>query len=63
MESSYILNRLTELFKEKIIEVQEEPEFQRSPEKTKYATDASGEPLVKLALGNVPSIGIDKPQV
>jgi len=42
------------MFKEKIIELQEEPEFQRSTEKIKYATDKNKEPLVKLAVGNVP---------
>ena len=54
MGSSFALNQISELLKEKIIEVQEEPEFQRSMEKTKYATDASSEPLIKLALGNIP---------
>jgi len=45
---------LTQLFKERLIEVEEEPEFQRSIEKIKYAIDENGEPLVKLAVGNVP---------
>ena len=54
MGSSFTLNQLHQLFEEKIIEVQEEPKFQRSAEKTEYATDASGKPLVKLALGNIP---------
>ncbi len=54
MSSDVTVNGLTQIFKEKLIEVQEEPEFQRSTEKTKYATDKNGEPLVKLAIGNVP---------
>ena len=54
MGTSFTINRLAELFTEKITEVQEEPEFQRSPDKTKYATDTSGQPLVKLGLANVP---------
>ncbi len=54
MTSDFTITGLTELFKEKIIEVEEEPEFQRSAEKMKYAIDKSGEPLVKLAVGNVP---------
>jgi len=47
-------DRFSQILKEKIIEVQEEPEFQRSVEKIKYATDENGEPVVKLAIGNVP---------
>ncbi len=54
MSSDVTVNGLTQIFKEQVIEVQEEPEFQRSIEKTKYATDENGEPLVKLAIGNVP---------
>ncbi len=54
MSNDVTLKGLTRIFKEKIIEVQEEPEFQRSAEKIKYAADENGEPLVKLAVGNVP---------
>ena len=54
MSNDVTLKGLTRIFKEKIIEVQEEPEFQRSAEKIKYAADENGEPLVKLAIGNVP---------
>ncbi|MFC2048390.1 hypothetical protein ACFLSK_03045 [Chloroflexota bacterium] len=54
MASDITVNGLTQIFKEKLIEVQEEPEFQRSAEKIKCATDEKGEPLVKLAVGNVP---------
>ncbi len=54
MSSDVTVNGLTQIFKEKLIEVQEEPEFQRSIEKIKYAIDENGEPLVKLAVGNVP---------
>ncbi|MFC2011992.1 hypothetical protein ACFLVU_02560 [Chloroflexota bacterium] len=45
---------LARIFKEKISEVQDEPEFQRSPTEVKYTTDKNGEPQVKLAIGNVP---------
>jgi hypothetical protein len=48
------INGFDKLLKDKITEVQEEPEFQRSTEKIKYATGKNGEPLVKLAVGNVP---------
>ena len=48
------VNRLTRIFKERLTEVEEEPEFQRSTEKIKYATDENGEPLVKLSIENVP---------
>ena len=54
MISDFTINGLTQIFKEKIIEVQEEPEFQRSTEKIEYATNKKREPLVKLAVGNVP---------
>ncbi len=54
MANDVTVNGLTQIFKEKVREVQEEPEFQRSMEKTKYAADENGEPLVKLAIGNVP---------
>jgi hypothetical protein len=45
---------LIDIFKDKIAELQEEPEFQWSVERTKYAIDENGEPCVKLAVGNVP---------
>ena len=48
------VDELTRIFKERLTEVEEEPEFQRSAEKIKYATDENGEPLVKLSIGNVP---------
>ncbi len=54
MPNDVTVNELTQLFKGKIIEVQEEPEFQRSMDKIKYATDKNGEPLLKLAIGNIP---------
>jgi hypothetical protein len=45
---------VSELFKNRIIELQEEPEFQWKKESVKYAIDKNGEPLVKVAIGNVP---------
>jgi len=43
---------LTHLFKEKIVELQEEPEFQWNTEKIKYDVAENGEPCVKIAVGN-----------
>ena len=54
MTNDFSVNILTQIFKEKIIELQEEPEFQRSNDKTKFATNKNGDPAVKMALGNVP---------
>ena len=45
---------ISNVFKEKIVELQEEPEFQWSLARTTYETDEDGKPLVKLAVGNVP---------
>ena len=45
---------LTKLFKQKIDELQDEPEFQWTEQKTRYAVDEDGTPSVKLVLGNVP---------
>ena len=45
---------LTAAFKEKIGELQEEPEFQWNKEKMKYALDKNGEADVKLAVANIP---------
>ncbi len=54
MTSDLTINEFDQILKQKILEVQEEPEFQRSTEKIKYAAGKNGEPLVKLAVGNVP---------
>ena len=54
MTNEYTVSELTQLFQEKIKELQEEPEFQRNIEKTKFATEKNGDPAVKLAVGNVP---------
>jgi len=48
------VNGLADMFKEKIAELQEEPEFQWDIEEVKYAVDEDGEPYVKMAVGNVP---------
>ena len=54
MKTDLTIKRLTDMFKEKILELQEEPEFQWSRERIQYTTEESGEPCVKLAIGNVP---------
>jgi len=54
MTNDFSVNTLTQIVKEKIIELQEEPEFQRSIDKTKFAADKKGNPAVKLAVANVP---------
>ena len=54
MINDFSVNGMTKIFKEKILELQDEPEFQRSIEKTKFATDKNSDPAVKLAVGNVP---------
>lgn len=53
MTDDLTTNELTQLFKEKITELQAEPAFQRSTGKTTFATEKSGDPAVKLAVGNV----------
>ena len=45
---------LAPLFREVIGELQEEPEFQSSRERVKYALDENGQPDVKVAVANVP---------
>jgi len=45
---------ISNVFKEKITELQEEPEFQWNLARTTYETDEDGKPLVKIAVGNVP---------
>ncbi|MFC2021579.1 hypothetical protein ACFLU1_07385, partial [Chloroflexota bacterium] len=54
MASDITVDGITQLFKEKVIEIQEESEFQRSAEQIKYAVAEKGSPLVKMAIGNVP---------
>ena len=53
MRTKITSKTLTNLFKERIVELQEEPEFQWSGERIKYATDHNGEPSIKIAVGNV----------
>jgi len=48
------VKEVTQVFKEKIKELQEEPEFQWSEDKIKYAVEENNEPSVKVAVGNVP---------
>lgn len=54
MEVDVTVKKLGDLFKEKIIELQDEPEFQWKREGIKYAVDEKGEPCLKLTMGNVP---------
>jgi len=54
MEVDVTVKKLADLFKEKISELQDEPEFQWKREGIKYAVDEKGEPCLKLAMGNVP---------
>jgi hypothetical protein len=54
MDAKITFDGLAAMFEEKIVELQEEPEFQWSKEKIKYAMDADGAPALKLAIGNVP---------
>lgn len=48
------IENVSGLFREKISELQMEPEFQWSKDRLTYALDQKGEPEVKLAVGNVP---------
>ena len=54
MGTDVAVKGMTGIFKEKIAELQGEPEFQWTAEKIKYAVDGSRRPMVKLAVGNVP---------
>lgn len=54
MEVDVTVEKLADLFKEKISELQDEPEFQWKREGIKYAVDEKGEPCLKLTMGNVP---------
>ncbi|GAF90686.1 unnamed protein product, partial [marine sediment metagenome] len=48
------VEKITGLFKDRVAELQEEPEFQWKRESIKYAVDDTGDPSVKVAIGNVP---------
>lgn len=48
------VKEITNQFKEKIMELHGEPEFQWREGKVKYAVEKNGEPDVKIAVGNVP---------
>jgi len=54
MGAKVTVEGLATVFKEKIVELQGEPEFQWSKENTTYAIDDDGTPAVKLGVGNVP---------
>lgn len=53
VQSDLSVEDLTTLFRQTIRELQQEPEFQSGGDRISYATDAEGEPSVKVALGNV----------
>jgi hypothetical protein len=48
------VERISNLFKDRVAELQDEPDFQWKRESIKYATDDNGDPSVKVAMGNVP---------
>jgi hypothetical protein len=48
------VDSVSNLYKDRISELQEEPEFQWKKNNIKYAIDVKGDPLVKVAVGNVP---------
>lgn len=52
--NSLTVEGITQLYKNRIMELEEEPEFQWKTESIKYAVDEDGEPLVKVAVCNVP---------
>jgi hypothetical protein len=52
--SVFTVENATRLFKKKIAELQEEPEFQWAKDRITYAVDQEGKPDVKLAVGNIP---------
>ena len=52
--SNLTVEKITSLFKDRVAELQEEPEFQWKRESIKYAMDDNGDPNVKVAIGNVP---------
>jgi hypothetical protein len=51
--SNLTVEKITGLFKDRVAELQEEPEFQWKRESIKYAVDDNGDPSVKVAIGNV----------
>lgn len=53
MAGDFTLKGLTRLLGEKVAETQQEPDFQKG-EGPRFATGADGEPLVKVAAGNIP---------
>lgn len=48
------VKNLSKIFREKIIELQEEPEFRWRLKDVRYSTNEGGSPLVKLSIANVP---------
>jgi ferredoxin len=52
--SNLTIENITNLFQNRVVELQEEPEFQWKRESIKYALDDNGNPSVKVAIGNVP---------
>ena len=54
MAGDFTVDGLTRLFQDKVRETSKEPDFQKDGGEIRFATGNEGEPLVKLALGNVP---------
>jgi len=48
------ISELNQIFQNILSEVMDEPEFSRSVDRLKFATDEEGLPRVKLAIGNMP---------
>ena len=54
MDTEITFRYVGNLFREKIAQLQREPEFRWDKENMRYATSQDGEPLIKLVVGNVP---------
>lgn len=53
-DKNLTVEKISDLYKDRVAELQDEPEFQWKRESIKYALDHDGDPSVKVAIGNVP---------
>ena len=53
MGSAITVKKVEQVFKERVSELLEEPEYQTNSNQTIYAMDEKGDPIVKVAIGNV----------
>jgi hypothetical protein len=53
-DKTLTVEKISDLYKDRVAELQDEPEFQWKRESIKYAQDHDGDPNVKVAIGNVP---------